>query len=122
MKMQRRTEAVLGTYLLLTAGLVLLFSSYLEEWAFYFVAHCAGAAVIFSLRLLPKNLPPPPQLLRDWFPVLLMPLLFKEVEIFAAAFGSWGLTESIRQWEVFLFNGHPSLYLSAQMPWVILSA
>ena len=97
MKMQRRTEAVLGTYLLMTAGLVLLFSSYLEEWAFYFGAHCAGAAVIFSLRLLPKNLPPPPQLLRDWFPVLLMPLLFKEVEIFAAAFGNWGLTESIRQ-------------------------
>ncbi len=121
MKMQRRTEAVLGTYLLLTAGLILLFSSYLEDWAFYFVAHCAGAAVILSLRLLPKNLPPPPQLLRDWFPVLLMPLLFKEVEIFAAAFGNWGLTKSIRQWEVFLFNGHPSLYLSAQMPWVALS-
>ncbi len=119
--MQQRTETLLAAYLFLTAGLVLYFSSHLENWGLYFLVHCAGAALILSLRRLPGTVPLPLQFSRDWFPVLTMPLLFKEVEIFARAFGNWGLTESIREWEVFLFKGHPSLYLSSQLPWVPLS-
>ena len=119
--MQQKTETVLAGYLFWTAGFVLFSSSTLEDWGLYFLLHCAGATLILSLRRLPATVPLPLQLLRDWFPVLMMPLLFKEVEVFARAFGNWGLTESIRAWEVFLFNGHPSLYLSAALPWVALS-
>ncbi len=123
MNTQQRTETVLAAYLFVTAAFVLYFSNYLDDWGLYFLVHCAGAALILSLRRLPATLPLPLQFLRDWFPVLMMPLLFKEVETLARAFGNWGLTESIREWEVFLFNGHPSLYLGSPLgvPALLLS-
>ena len=39
--MQQRTETLLAAYLFLTAGLVLYFSSHLENWGLYFLVHCA---------------------------------------------------------------------------------
>jgi membrane-associated phospholipid phosphatase len=59
--------------------------------------------------------------LRDWYPVILFPIFYKEVEVFAAAFGNWGLTEPIRRFEVALFGGHPSLTLAERLDWVPLS-
>jgi membrane-associated phospholipid phosphatase len=83
--------------------------------------HVAGAGVIAALRFLPSRLPRLVQFFRDWYPVILFPLLYKEVEIFAAAFGNWGLTEPIRRLEASLFSGHPSIYLSERLNWVPLS-
>jgi membrane-associated phospholipid phosphatase len=74
------------------------------------------------LRRVPLgNLPGVIQFLRDWYPVLLFPVLYKEVEKFALAFGDWKLTESIQQLEVSLFGSHPSLYASWLYPWAPLS-
>jgi len=65
--------------------------------------------------------PRPLAFLRDWYPVILFPVLYKEVEVFARAFGDWRLTETVRQWELALFSGLPSDFLSVDMPWLPLS-
>ena len=59
--------------------------------------------------------------MRDWYPAWAFPILYKEVEVLASAFGNWGLTEPIRELEASLFRGHPSIYLSERFAWVPLS-
>jgi membrane-associated phospholipid phosphatase len=83
--------------------------------------HIVAAALVWALRFLPTILPRPVQFLRDWYPVILFPILYKEVEVFAAAFGNWGLTEPIRRLEVAIFGGHPSITLAERLDWVPLS-
>jgi len=61
------------------------------------------------------------QFLVDWYPVLLFPILYKEVEHLASAFGNWSLTWLVRDLETSLFHGQPSIYLSERLPWVPLS-
>jgi membrane-associated phospholipid phosphatase len=119
--LQRQTDTVMAVYLLMTAGLVLAFRQHLPQWEYFLTAHLLAAGLIGALRYIPAKLPRVLQFLRDWYPVITFPFLYKEVEVFAAAFGNWGLTEPIRQIEVTLFGGHPSIYLSELLPSVPLS-
>jgi membrane-associated phospholipid phosphatase len=59
--------------------------------------------------------------IRDWHPLMLFPLLYKEVELLAAVIGDWRLTTAIPAWESALFAGQPSLYLSERLAFVPLS-
>ncbi len=116
----QRTTQVTVVYLTVTATLVVLFRDTLDLWPIFLVAHLAGSGLLIWLNRL--SAPPPLlQALLDWHPIVLFPLLYKEVEVFAAAFGDWGLSESIPRLEAVLFNGQPSLYLSEQWPSVALS-
>ncbi len=130
--LQRRTDTLIATYLLITAGLVLWFHQQVPHWKTYVFVHLLVSVLIFSFSFvsgrsrskigtLGTELPPPLQFLRDWYPVLGFPLFYKEVAVFAAAFGNWGLSEPIRQLEAELFRGHPSIYLSERFAWVPLS-
>ena len=119
--LQRRTDAVIAGYLLTTAVLVAAFHQQLAPWKALVAAHLVASAFIYSLRFLPAKLPGVVQFFRDWYPVIVLPLLYKEVEVFAAAFGNWELTGVLQELEVTLFAGHPSIYLSERLPWVALS-
>jgi membrane-associated phospholipid phosphatase len=57
----------------------------------------------------------------DWHPLMLFPLLYKEVEVLAAVIGDWRLTAAIPACESALFAGQPSLYLSERLAFVPLS-
>jgi membrane-associated phospholipid phosphatase len=59
--------------------------------------------------------------MRSWYPVPLILFFYKEVEVFAAAFGNWHLTEVVKRWEIALFNGLPHIFLSERLPWVFFS-
>ena len=59
--------------------------------------------------------------IRDWHPLMLFPLLYKEVELLAAVMGDWRLSVAIPAWESALFAGQPSLYLSERLTFVPLS-
>ena len=119
--LQRRTDAVIAGYLLTTAVLVAAFHQQIARWKALVAAHFLASAFIYCLRFLPPKLPGTVQFFRDWYPVMVLPLLYKEVEVFAAAFGNWGLTAVLQDLEVSLFAGHPSLYLSERLPWAPLS-
>jgi len=61
------------------------------------------------------------RMIRDWHPLILFPLLYKEVELLAPVIGDWRLTAAIPAWESALFGGQPSLYLSERLAFVPLS-
>ncbi len=119
--LQRLTDNLVVAYLLVTAGLVMVHLSLLPGWQTYLAAHILAAGAIFSLRFLRRRLPPVLEFLRNWYPIIAFPFLYKEVAVFAAAFGNWGLTEPIRALETALFGGQPSIYLSELLPYVALS-
>ena len=80
---------------------------------------------MLSASLLILNRASPPagilRMIRDWHPLMLFPLLYKEVEMLAAVIGDWRLTVVIPAWESALFGGQPSLYLSERLAFVPLS-
>jgi membrane-associated phospholipid phosphatase len=121
-KLQHRTDTLAAVYLLLTAAIVWLHRARLPGWEYFLLAHLLSSAGILMLRKMPVDrLPGAIGFLRDWYPLLLFPLLYKEVERFALAFGDWRLTETIQRLELSLFGSHPSLYASQRYPWVFLS-
>ena len=119
--LQRRTDELTAAYLLVTASLMLLFREQVSYLLFFFCLHLTTAALLLWLRSLSSPSSAFWKFLHDWYPVLVFPLLYKEVEFLAAAFGDWGLSQPIRSLEANLFQGHPSLYLSEQWSWVPLS-
>ncbi len=121
-RLQQRTDTVAALYLLITGAIVSFHHAQLPSWRIYLSVHLLAATGICMLRRLPlRRLTGVTGFFRDWYPVLLFPVLYKEVERFALAFGDWRLTKSIQQLEVALFGGHPSLYASSLYPWLPLS-
>lgn len=118
---QLRTDRVLLLYLVATGMLVAVFRRTVPHGQMLLSAHAAAAAGVYSLRFVPDRTPAVLRFLRDWYPVLAFPILYKEVEVLAFAFGNWGLTPVLARVESSLFAGHPSLYLSQALPSVALS-
>jgi len=117
-----RVDIATALYLLAVAGLVLLFGGDLDGRGFYLGLHGVLAGLILLFPYLRRRNPPQPvPFLLDWYPAFVFPLLYKQVEFLAAAFGNWSMTGVIQRWEVQLFNGHPSLWLSERFPSVLLS-
>lgn len=117
-RLRSGTDFVVAGYLLTTALLATAFRETVPSWQVLVPAHLAVAALVCSLSFLPESLPRALQLCRDWYPVLLLPLLFKEVEVLAAGFGNCGLTDVLQRLEVSWFGGHPSMFLSERLPWI----
>ena len=57
----------------------------------------------------------------DWHPLALFPILYKEVQVLAAAGRDWRLTAVVSATEERLFYGQPSIYLSNRLSVVVLS-
>lgn len=119
--LERRIDHVIILYLLITALLVVVFRASLANAPFFVALHLTLAVTIFALRFLPPTLPPIARFFRDWYPAIAFPFLYKEVELFAGAFGNWSLTDSLQSLEVSLFAGHPSIYLSERVSSIPLS-
>jgi membrane-associated phospholipid phosphatase len=119
-ELARRTTTLTASYLAITAVLIAMFGTTVPGRAWL----VAGHATLGGLLLILDRARPAAgilRVLRDWHPLLLFPLLYKEVELLAAAIGDWRLTAAIPAWESALFAGHPSLYLSERLAFVPLS-
>ena len=116
----RWTTILMASYLALTAGLLATLGQGVPGRASLVVLHLTLAA---SLLLLDRARPSAGilRVIRDWHPLLLFPLLYKEVELLARGIGDWRLTAAIPAWESALFGGQPSLYLSERLAFVPLS-
>ncbi len=115
------TDRIAATYLITVAVFVLLQRHDVEHALAIVGAHLLLAGGILVLDRLPDSTPGVIMVLRDWYPVLLFGLLFKQVEFLAAATGNWSLTGRIQQLEVQIFGGVPAEYLSEMFAWVPLS-
>lgn len=107
-------------YLLITATLIVSFGGRLPNRWVFCCLHVSGAAALIAIQYLASR-HRLVAILRDWHPILLFPLFYKEVERLAAAFGDWRLTGVIPAVEAKLFAGQPSMYLSARLDFVPLS-
>ena len=74
--LQRRTDVVIAGYLLTTAALVAAFHEQFALWKALVAAHLLASAFIYCLRFLPPKLPGVVQFFRDWYPVMVLPLLY----------------------------------------------
>ena len=119
-QLARHTLVVTVMYLSMTAALILVFRQQVPQWQVLITAHLVGCAAAATLW---RHEPSQPLLrfVRDWHPIVLFPLLYKEVEVLAAAFGDWRLTDVIPVLEAMVFGGQPSLYLSDYLSFVPLS-
>ena len=118
--MARLTTLLTIAYLATTALLIGLLGRALPDWPARVAAHlvvCGGLLVLLRAGPLPRIL----VLARDWHPLALFPLLYREVEVLAGVMGNWRLTETVAAAEAALFGGQPSLYLSERLPFVPLS-
>src|SRR6187431_2884492 len=116
----RWTTILMASYLALTAALITALGHSVPGRAGLVVLHLTLAV---SLLILNRARPSAGilRVLRDWHPLLLFPLLYKEVELLAPGIGDWRLTTAIPAWESALFAGQPSLYLSERLAFVPLS-
>lgn len=115
------TDRVIMIYLLIIAALVLVNNQKVSNWTLLVSLHFGGALLVSLLSRRPAWRNPVLSFIRDWYPVPLFLVFYKEVEYLAMAFGDWSLTEIVRQWDQVLFSGQPSIYLSEAMPWLFFS-
>lgn len=118
--MSRRTTHVTVSYLTVTAVFITVFGRASPRWSWLVIGHLALASTLVMWQRRGSR-PRVSQVLLDWHPILLFPLLYKEVEFLARAVGDWRLTAAIPALEARLFAGQPSMYLSEWLPSVGLS-
>ena len=115
----RWTTTLTASYLAITAALIAILGNGVPRRYWLVVAHVTCAASLLILdRSRPRGIL---RVVRDWHPLMLFPLLYKEVELVAAVIGDWRLTAAIPTWESALFGGQPSQYLSERLALVPLS-
>ena len=116
----RWTTTLTASYLAITAALIATLGNTVPGRVWLVAMHLTLSG---SLLLLNRARPSAGilRVIRDWHPLMLFPLLYKEVELLAAGIGDWRLTAAIPAWESALFAGHPSLYLSERLAFVPLS-
>ena len=116
----RWTTTLTASYLAITAALIAILGQTVPGRGRLVAVHFTLAG---SLLILNRARPTAGilRVIRDWHPLILFPLLYKEVELLAAVIGDWRLSAAIPAWEAALFRGQPSLYLSEQLPFVPLS-
>jgi membrane-associated phospholipid phosphatase len=116
----RWTTRLTASYLAIVAGLIAILGSNVPGRGWLVAVHLTLSG---SLLILNRARPPARILgvVRDWHPLLLFPLLYKEVELLAAVIGDWRLTTAIPALESVVFAGQPSLYLSERLAFVPLS-
>ena len=116
----RHTSLVTVAYLAATAVLTVLWGRAVPWWPAIVTAHVAVCVVLMSLgRRTP--LARPWSVALHWHPLALFPILYKEVQVLAAAVGDWRLTAVVSAAEERLFGGQPSIYLSERLSVVALS-
>ena len=116
----RWTTTLTASYLAITAALIVILGNTVPGRVWLVAVHLTLSG---SLLILNRARPSAGilRVIRDWHPLMLFPLLYKEVEVLAAAIGDWRLTAAIPAWESALFAGQPSLYLSERLAFVPLS-
>jgi membrane-associated phospholipid phosphatase len=116
----RWTTRLTASYLAITAALIAIVGKTVPGRVWLVALHLglAGSLLILNRAGAPAGIL---RVIRDWHPLILFPLLYKEVELLAAVIGDWRLTAVIPAWESALFAGQPSLYLSERLAFVPLS-
>jgi membrane-associated phospholipid phosphatase len=116
----RLTTTLTASYLAITAALIAILGEAVPGRGWLVAVHLTLSASLLALERAKPSVGVL-RVIRDWHPLMLFPLLYKEVELLAAVIGDWRLTVAIPAWESALFAGQPSVYLSERLALVPLS-
>jgi membrane-associated phospholipid phosphatase len=122
------TNRLLAIYLVIAAP-ALLFAHRPSYGFALFALHLLLAAVTWGLppfkasaRWLDRRFPTTFQILADWYPILLIPLLYGELAILNTAIWNGHYFDAmIQSWDQALFGGQPSRELAIRFPNLVLS-
>ena len=116
----RWTTTLTASYLAITAALIAILGHTVPGRTWLVAVHLTLSGLLLILN---RARPSAGilRVIREWHPLMLFPLLYKEVEVLAAVIGDWRLTAAIPAWESALFAGQPSLYLSERLAFVPVS-
>lgn len=125
---RRPVDIVVATYLAIS-GIVLLLPHRPDAAPFLFAAHLLGVLVLLRIppfRWIPakarEHWPRLAKLLGDWYPMLLIPLLYKELGLLTPiVWGGHYFDGPILSMEAWLFRSSPSSDLALRFPNLLLS-
>ena len=113
----RPSDWITVIYLAVTGVLACIFHKNLRWWGLYVVSHTGAICCLFWLAFMPDDsLPLPLQVLRDWYPITTILIFYLEIPPLAQMVLQRYLDDKVIEWEGRLFNGQPSIYLSARFP------
>ena len=115
---RRATRHLFAVYLLVS-GAALLFAHRPAVWPVLLVAHVGTAALLLLGDRFPIQIP---RLIKDWYLLALVPLLYTELAVLnVAVHNGRYFDDTIIKWEDQIFNGQPSRELAAAFPNLFLS-
>ena len=104
-------------YLAITGVLACVFHKNLRRWGIYVVSHTGAICGLLWLASIPEDsLSLPLQVLRDWYPIATIPIFYWEMPPLTQMVVQRYFDDKVIEWEERLFNGQPSIYLSARFP------
>ena len=115
---RRATRHLFAVYLLVS-GAALCFPHRPAAWPVLLIAHLGGAALLFGADRVNLRIP---DLIKDWYLLALVPLLYTELALLnVAVHNGRYFDEIILRWEEQIFGGQPSRELAAAFPNLLLS-
>ncbi len=121
-------DALLGAYLIVGAA-VLLFPGRPAAWPGWFALHLLGAVILLApgpVRVwrarLAERAPAASGFLADWYPLLLVPAFYFDLQILnVAVHGGRYFDAFVQDWDAAMFRGQPSRDLAVRFPVPALS-
>lgn len=104
-------------YLAVTTVVVLRGYGRLESWSTWLSVHLALIVVVVSLRWVPREGLPFLQLVRETYPLWLMPIGYRAVGVLNQVAGTGYYDDVVLGWDRALFGGHPHTFLMRLFPW-----
>ncbi len=116
-------DALLGAYLILGAA-ALLFPGRPAAWPAWLLLHLLGAVVLLApgpvrgwRRRAAARAPRVARFLADWYPLLLVPAFYFDLQILnVAVHGGRYFDDIVQGWDAALFGGQPSRDFAARFP------
>lgn len=110
----RASDVVMAAYLAVEAGLILLARTRLEKWWILLLVHGALLAGVVLLARVPAGSKPRAlRLLRDFYPVLYIPLIFKQLAVLVPAVNPGTWDARLLSWDRAIFGGYPGRWFDA---------
>src|SRR4029434_8104767 len=93
----RWTTTLTASYLAITAALIVILGNTVPGRVWLVAVHLTLSG---SLLILNRARPSAGilRVIRDWHPLMLFPLLYKEVEVLAAGIGDWRVVAAVAAW------------------------
>jgi membrane-associated phospholipid phosphatase len=104
-------DKIIIAYLTIVAALMLVFNSRVDLWPPLVAAHAAAAIVVAFLARVVSRAGWMGYLVRCWYPVVLIPITFKELEYLIPRINPRDMDWELAAIDLAVFGAHPTIWL-----------